>query len=54
MNKWNYIPGVTNILRLFRIEGCTMVVGPPGSGKTEMVNDIIRQIKINPNRVNPA
>lgn len=41
--KWKFIPEFKNALRLFRIEGCTMIVGPPGCGKTEMVNDIIAE-----------
>jgi ABC-type lipoprotein export system ATPase subunit len=45
-NKWSYIPGIKNFLRFFRIGGCTMIVGPPGCGKTEMVNDIIAETKM--------
>lgn len=40
--KWKYVPYCSDILQLFRIGGCTMIFGPPGSGKSEMVNDIIK------------
>jgi MoxR-like ATPase len=43
--KWRYVSGIKYALRLFRVGGCTMIVGPPGSGKTEMVNDIVKYTK---------
>lgn len=41
-NKWRYIPGLLEASNLLQVSGSLMIVGPPGSGKTELAMDLLK------------
>lgn len=41
-DKWRYMPGLLEASNILRATGFLMIVGPPGSGKTELASDLLK------------
>ena len=41
-DKWRYMPGLLEASNLLNVSGYLMIVGPPGSGKTELAKDLLK------------